>query len=181
MMNPDVIQKPTCQSCNSELVEMWNGSQQIMVCPEPHAVETRDRFSYRGFVMLGDPPPMHRMFDRCRYDGPATFWEDDVTCLRCRGWQQAQKKPNDDVTHIEINMNARLRREAVVCAVDGGRQTKRGNPVSHTLCGKTLDKARQRVASQGPQSGYITLVSCPKCWEKRPKFIRDAEAKLLNF
>ena len=125
------------------------------------------------------PAPVHRMFDRCRYDGPSTLWEDDVTCIRCRGWQKANPNYNSN-TRIEVDLQLRLRRNATVCAVDGGRNTKGQDSITHTLCGRPLDNARQRVANEGPKSGEFSLVTCPKCWAKRPKSIRAAEEKLLN-
>ena len=178
-MNAKSTAAPTCPTCQTELVEMWKGTEQIMVCPEPHAVERRTRYVKLGYMMQDGPKPLHRMFDRCRYDGPSTLWEDDVTCLRCRGWQKANPE-YDNNTRIEIDMLSRLRRNAIVCAVDGGRKTKGQDRITHTLCGKPLEKARQRIARYGSKSGEFSLVTCQKCWDQRPDFIRIAEKKLLN-
>ena len=156
-------------------IEMWRGTQQIIVSSGPHAEEQRVRYENMGFVAI-ETPITHRIFDKCRYGGPRTYWEDDVTCDRCRGWQLADAKSSANARR-EVDLNARQRREAIVCAVDGGRKTKDGKPVSHTLCGKPLEKARQRVASK---SGRFPLVTCPECWDKRPEFIRQAEAKMSS-
>ncbi len=167
---------PVCHYCRTPLQEYWNGTQQIMMCPEPHNREQRRRYALRGFLSVGTNL-IHRMFDRCRYDGPSTEWEDEVTCDRCRGWQhETLATKTDKKARIEVNLNARLRRTAVVCAVDGGKNTF-GDQV---LCGKPLSRVRQRVAIKGPSGGAFDLVTCPRCWAKRPKYIIEAEASLVN-
>ena len=174
------MQTPKCDECGATLGEMRNGNLQILICLQSHADNQREKYRRQGWVNPGTPIPTHRVFDRCLLNGPASRFENEVTCDSCKGWaftpiedvpfiEGTKRRPLQELSQrIAVNIRNRIRRQATVCGISNNQSIE-------TLCGKSLDKARQLVKSDS-----FTLVTCPECWEHRPKVIRDAELKLAG-
>ena len=171
---------PKCEECGSTLGEMRKGNLQLLVCLNDHARHQREGYERQGWAIPETPIATHRIFDRCLLDGPASRFENEVTCDACRGWEFT---PIEEISFIEgtrrrasqdlnqrlaTNIRNRIRREARVCGISNSKSVK-------TLCGRTLHKTRQLAKVDS-----FSLVTCQQCWDHRPKVIREAEERLAN-
>ncbi len=171
---------PRCKTCTKPLGEMRKDQAQLLICLADHSSDLREKYERQGWEIPETPIPTHRLFDRCLLNGPASQDESEVTCEACRGWEYipiehipfmpgTNRRPPEELNQrIEKNLRNRIRRQSKVCCVQNSQSIS-------TLCGKPLGKARQLVKADS-----FALVTCPECWEHRPKVIREAEAKLLK-
>ena len=176
----DFVKAPKCEECSATLGEMRKEDLQILICLDDHARSQRDKYERQGWSVPQTPIATHRIFDRCLLGGPASRFENEVTCEACRGWEfkpiedipfikGTRRRPSQELNQrLSINIRNRVRREARVCGISNSRSVE-------TLCGRPLTRARQLVRADS-----FTLVTCPECWELRPKVIRDAEERLAN-
>ena len=171
---------PRCKKCGTALGEMRNGNLQLLICLGDHARSQLEKYERQGWAIPETPIATHRIFDRCLLDGPASRFENEVTCNACRGWgftpieeipfiEGTRRRPSQELNQrLAVNIRNRIRRQAEVCGISNNKSVK-------TLCGRPLDNARQLVKADS-----FTLVTCPECWEHRPKVISEAEERLAN-
>ncbi len=174
------VNAPNCNDCGTSLGEMRKDDLQILICLEDHANSQREKYERQGWRVPQTPIATHRIFDRCLLDGPASRFENEVTCEACRGWEfkpieeipffkgTRRRPPQELSQRLSVNIRNRIRRGAKVCGISN-------NQSQETLCGKSLSQARQLVKADS-----FTLVTCPECWELRPKVIKEAETRLAN-